>query len=137
MSGARPASAARASISITSDLWLGAGAQLGRHEGSGGDRDDVFTRLLIGAPAREHDLARDLHAFAEYKDVLAGRCRLHVIDPEIERGVARGGALGGIADDHAQRRAYRHAAGVVQKAGDDPAMHDAGVRITDNLPRVG
>src|SRR5258706_15627426 len=93
MSGAMPALAARASISIASGFQLAARAQFGRHESPSGDGDDVFGRFLIGAPTREHDLTRDLHALADHEDDGAGFCGLHVLDAKVERGIARRRAL--------------------------------------------
>jgi len=61
-------------------------------------------------------------------DVKAGRCRLLVVDAQIE------GCDGARA---VERELHRHAAALVQHRGDDAAMQDAGLGVADEDGAIG
>jgi len=124
-----------ASSSIASAPDQRAG-NVGDHEGAGGERDGVFRILLVGAPAREHDLARDLHAFADHGDVAAGGRRPQIVDPQVERRDAPHRAVARRARRR-QCRTHRHAAGLVEHAGDRPAMDHAGIGVAHQMGAIG
>src|SRR5258707_11823508 len=124
MSGLTPSRRERSSSSIRSPSRSRERAGLRKHERGGCDRDRIVDRVLVGARPRERSIVRDFQAFALEEDFLVRLRRLHVIDAKIER---REGAW------FFKRAADRHAAALVEKAGDDAAMDDAGVRIADQL----